>query len=69
MVLNVGHNDKVVTDFSAVCIKHDCFDCSSVFVCYSLDTFVPMETVKNNTMHSMSSCLLHWFCILFLQKS
>lgn len=61
MVLNVGHNDKAVTDFSAVCIKHDCFDCSSVFVCYLLDTFMPTKTVKHKTMHSMSS-----FVTLFL---
>lgn len=51
MVLNVGLNDKAVTDFSAVCIKHDCFGCSSVFVSYLLDTFVPTKTVKNNTMY------------------
>lgn len=46
MVLNVGLNDKAVTDFSAVCIKHDCFDCSSVFVSYLLDTFVPNENCQ-----------------------
>lgn len=51
MVLNVGLNDKAVTNFSAVCIKHDRFDCSSVFVSYLLDTFVPMKTVKNNTIY------------------
>lgn len=48
MVLNVGLNDKAVTDFSAVCIKHDCF----VLVVFCLlDTFVPTKTVKNNMMY------------------
>lgn len=51
MVLNVGLNDKAVTDFSAVCIKHDCFDCSGVFVSDLLDTCVPMKTVRSNTVY------------------
>lgn len=50
MVLNVGLNDKAVTHVSAVCIKHDCFDSPRVFV-YLLDAFVPMKSVKNNTMY------------------
>lgn len=69
MVLNVGLNDKAVTHVSAVCIKHDCFDSPRVFV-YLLDAFVPMKSVKNNTMYWMSSTFVIFFsedlCLLFL---
>lgn len=50
MVLDVGLNGKAVIHRSAVCIKHARFDSPSVFV-YLLDPFVPMKSVKNNTVY------------------
>lgn len=62
MVLNVGLNGKAVIHRSAVCIKHAHFDSPSVFV-YLLDPFVPMKSVKNNTVYWTSSTF-----VIFFQK-